>query len=59
MGLLKLIHAKIKWALVGARHMGFYDWLIDWSIDRFDYHTWLIYYVPWYAHNHPMFIHWP
>ena len=29
MEFMELIHAKIKWALVGAPHMRFHDRLID------------------------------
>lgn len=33
MEFMKLIHAKIDRALVGAPHIWFYDRLIDWLID--------------------------
>ena len=32
MEFMKLIHAKIERALVGALHKWIYDWLIDWLI---------------------------
>ena len=42
MEFMKIIHAKINMALVGAPHTWSYDLLID-LIDWLGYHTWFIY----------------
>ena len=42
MEFMKLIHAKIDRALVGAPHIWFYDRLIDRLIDLIIIHDWFI-----------------
>ena len=37
-GVIEINLCEINWVLVGARHMWFYDWLIDWVI-------WLLYII--------------